>query len=94
MSVISQKHMKFASYFGILILCLAVCIQLLGVQGTLLNFVDSEDDFQASVMIGYTITSGRVSLLPYLPRLVALPHKTKLNVTVFADTLFHPPVFL
>jgi hypothetical protein len=81
------------SWGGILILCLAICFQLLGVPGTLLNCADSEDDFQASVMIGYTIGSVPGSLLPFLISCLASPRPTSLHALLSSHSVFHPPLF-
>jgi hypothetical protein len=89
-----QKRITALSWCGIFILCLAVCFQLLGVPGTLLNFADSEDDFQASVMTGYSITTAPVSFLPRLTTLLAISNNHSINAFLSPDVPFHPPLFL
>ena len=94
MATVIRKHLLFLSWGGILILCLAVCLQMLGVPGTLFSFVDFEDDFQASVITGYTITSGSVSFSPYLTPVFTFVDNSRLNDFLSSDALFHPPLLL
>ena len=94
MIALMQRHVASASCCGIFILTLAVCFQLLGVPGTLLNFVDFEDACQASITVGYTVTSSSVSLFPYLTRVFASDDNTTVNAFLCSDALFHPPLFL
>lgn len=94
MAAIAKRHITSISWCGILILCLAICCQLLGAPGTLFTFADSEDDFQASVILGYTITSGTSSFLPWLTSFSAFTEMTPLRVFLQSYTLFHPPIFV
>lgn len=89
-----KRHITSLSWCGIFVLCLAICFQLLGVPGTLFNFADSEDDFQASVMLGYTIIAAAVSLLPWLKSLFGSIEITVMYHFVPTYTMFHPPVSL
>jgi hypothetical protein len=92
MTAILKTHISCLSWCGILLLCLAICFQLLGAPGTLLDFADSEDDFQASVMIGYTIASGAFSPLSYLISDFAVTEASSIHPFIPAFALFHPPL--
>jgi hypothetical protein len=87
-----QKRITILAWCGIFILCLAVCFQLLGVPGTLLNVTDSEDDFQASVMMGYSIVTATVSFLPRLTSFSASPENPSDNAFLWSKVPFHPPL--
>jgi hypothetical protein len=89
-----EKRVIAISWCGIFILCLAVCFQLLGVPGTLLNFADSEDDFQASVMTGYSITTAAACFMPRLTIRFAFSENPSVNAFLWPSVPFHPPRFL
>ena len=89
-----RRLISSASWCGVLILCFAICFQLLGAPGTLFNFADSEDDFQASVMLGYTIASGTVSVLPRPASTRASIEIPSTHTFLASYTLFHPPLFV
>ncbi|HSA77447.1 MAG TPA: hypothetical protein VLG72_01130, partial [Nitrospirota bacterium] len=72
MTAIVRKQGRCLWWCGILMLCLAICFQLLGSTGTLFDFNDAEDAFQASVLVGYTITSSVSSWVPWLMSVVGL----------------------
>jgi hypothetical protein len=83
-----------ASWCGILILCFVICFQLLGAPGTLLGFADSEDDFQTSVMVGYTITSAPSFSLPWLTSFFGFTELASVPVFLRLYSFFHPPLFI
>ena len=89
-----QRHLTAVSWCGIFILCLSVCFQLLGVPGTMFNVADSEDDFQASITGGYTITTAPVSFLPRLTSFSALSENPSVSAFLGSDIPFHPPLFI
>ena len=89
-----QKSKGLLAWCGILVLCIAVGFQLLGVAGTLLNIFDSEDDYQASVMTGYTIPTAAAALLGG-PISVTAVFKTPLASAFLGSEMpFHPPLFI
>ena len=94
MTEILETHISWFSWCGILLLCLAICFQLLGAPGTLFDFADSEDDFQASVMQGYTITSDTPVFLPSLKSFVGFTKIASLPVLLWIYNFFHPPLFV
>ena len=78
----------------LVVLCLsvAVVLQLLGVPGTLLDFADSQDTYQTSVIIGYTIVST-ASLMSRLSVLgLTRIGEATIQALLRADVLFRPPV--
>ncbi len=89
-----ETHISWLSWYGILLLCLAICFQLLGAPGTLFDFADSEDDFQASVMFGYTITSNNPVFLPLLTSFVGFNNIASVPVLLRLYNFFHPPLFV
>jgi hypothetical protein len=92
MTALMRRHIKIISWCGVLVLCLSVCVQLLGVSGTLLYFADSEDDFQTSVMVGFTIVSGSVTFLPWLTCGYVSAQNPSITAFLWSKTLFHPPL--
>ena len=94
MTALVRRHVSFLSWCGVLILCLAICTQLLGAPGTLFDFADSQDDFQASVMSGYTITSVTTSALPSLRSFFGFTEMTSIPVFIQPYNFFHPPLFV
>jgi hypothetical protein len=94
MTAILKSHISLLSWCGILLLCLAICLQLLGAPGTLFNFADSQDDFQASVMVGYTITSDQPVFLLTLKSSVGFTKITSVPVLLRLYNFFHPPLFV
>jgi hypothetical protein len=93
MTAVMQRHLTSVSWCGILILCLAICFQLLGVPGTLFNVIDSEDDFQSSVAVGYTIASGIASMVLFLKCVRAFTDPPSARALLRSSSLFHPPLF-
>lgn len=93
MPAILKKHITSLSWCGIVILCLAVCFQLLGVPGTLFNFADSQDNLQASVLLGYTIVTGTANFRPWLISFFASTVTPPVYAFTLSFTLFHPPLF-
>ncbi len=76
----------------ILLLCLCVVLQMLGVPVTLLSPSVTSDTLGASVLEGF-------SLPPTLPELAQLPESVLVleihpivHVPILAFTLFHPPL--
>jgi hypothetical protein len=86
------RHVTSLTWCGILILCLAICIQLLGAPGTLFDFADSDDDFQASVVSGYTVTSGTTSCVPSLRSFFGFTEMASIPVFLRPYNFFHPPL--
>jgi hypothetical protein len=94
MSAVLKTHIRPLSWGGILLLCLAICFQLLGAPGTLFDFADSEDDFQASVMVGYTITSDTPVFFPSLTSFVGFTKNASTPMLLRLYNFFHPPLFV
>lgn len=76
----------------ILLLCLCVLLQMLGVPATLLSPADAADALGASVLEGF-------SVLPALPQLELqreicsfVDVHSSMHVPVLASVPFHPPV--
>ena len=80
------------AWCSVVILSLSVCLQLLGVPGTLFNVSDSEDDFQASVMTGYSIITGTVSQFISTLSFLGFADIASLRVFSPSHTFFHPPI--
>lgn len=77
---------------AILLLCLCVFLQMLGVPVTLLGPSVSSDTLGASVLEGF-------SLPPSLPQLILLPESVivrevppMVHVPILTSAVFHPPV--
>ena len=94
MSAILKTHINCLSWCGILLLCLTICFQLLGAPGTLFDSADSEDNFQASVMFGYTITSDMPVFLPLLTSFFGFTEIAPGPVLLRLYNFFHPPLFV
>jgi hypothetical protein len=59
-----------------------------------LGFADSEDDFQTSVMVGYTITSALSFSLPWLTSFFDFTEIASVPVILRLYSFFHPPLFI
>lgn len=92
MTGVLHRHISASCWWGILVLCLAIFFQLLGVPGTMFNVIDSQDDFQASVMLGFTIASGTASLLTWLISCAASTESLSIHPLLRSYTFFHPPL--
>jgi hypothetical protein len=92
MTDLLHRHISASSWCGILVLCLAICFQLLGVPGTMFNVIDSQDHFQASVMLGLTMVSGTASLLFWLTFCSASGDNSLLHSFLRPYAFFHPPL--
>ena len=93
MSVMIKNHVHAVSWCGIVILCVAIFFQLLGAPGTLFDVADSEDDFQASVMFGYTITSNTPVFLPWATSFFGFTEIASVSLFLRLYKFFHPPLF-
>jgi len=79
----------------ILLLCLAVCFQMPGVPGSMFDYADSDDDaFQASVILGCTITSSSSFLQPRLTCSFGSTDTPLSFDYLRTYVLFHPPLSL
>ena len=92
MTRVVHRRISATCWCGILALCLAIFFQLLGVPGTMFNVFDSQDNFQASVMLGFTIASGTVSLLTWLTSSSASTESPSLHHCLRSNRFFHPPL--
>lgn len=92
MTGVLHRHISASCWCGILVLCLAIFLQFLGVPGTMFNVIDSQDDFQASVMLGFTIASGTASLLTWLTSGSASTESPFIHLFLRSYTFFHPPL--
>ena len=93
MTAVMQRHVASISWWGISILCVAVCIQLLGVPGTLFDITDSEDDFRTSVTTGYSITTSPLSPFASLMSFVGFRDIASLQISSPFYNFFHPPLY-
>ena len=89
-----QRRITALAWCGIFILCLSVCFQLLGVPGTLFNVADSEDDFQASVMTGYSLATTAISFLPMLTPFFVVSEHPLGRAFLWSDAVIHPPLYV
>lgn len=92
MKRVMQRRITALAWCGIFILCLSVCFQLLGVPGTLFNVADSEDDFQASVMTGYSLATTAISFLPMLTPFFVVSENPLGRAFLWSNAVFHPPL--
>lgn len=83
-----------ASWVAILVVCISICFQLLGVPGTMLDLGESEDDFQTSIMVGYTITSNMAPLLLSLTSFLVSIDNMWLPPLSLSLSIYHPPLFV
>ena len=88
------KMMSPASRHGYycFLLCITVCIQVLGAPGTLFDFTDTDDVFHATVLTGYAIASAASAVGPALVSSVIASQTACLLALLRADVLFHPPL--
>lgn len=74
------------------LLCIAVCVQALGVPWTLLDFTDSDDVFRLSLMVGLTIASAAASPSPWFFSSFASLEDPLMADSLQPFSLFHPPL--
>lgn len=85
---------RYSVYLSIVILCLAICFQLLGTPGTLFDLADSEDDFQASIMVGHTMTSNTPSYFLRVTTFSGFTEIASVPECLRVHNFFHPPLFI
>lgn len=76
----------------VMLLCLFVLVQMLGVPVTLLNPVAASDTLTVSVSEGFSVPSSLPQLIPAFETDPVIDAQPSVHVPVLASSLFHPPV--
>lgn len=76
----------------VVLLCLCVMVQMLGVPVTLLNPLEAADTLAASVLEGFSVPSSLPQLTPSFETIPVTDGQSSVHVPVLASALFHPPV--
>ena len=76
----------------VVILCLSVFLQMLGVPAPLLNAGESFDVCEASLSEGFALVMTSPQCVPSPTRELVRDRDSSLHVPVLAGSLFHPPV--
>lgn len=76
----------------IMLLCLCVLLQMLGVPGTLLKPVDMSDALGASVLEGFSVPPTLLQLAPSSEFVLLADVHPLVHGPILAFALFHPPV--
>ena len=76
----------------VMLLCLFVVMQMLGVPVTLLNPVEAADTQTVSVSEGFSVPSSFPQLTPAFETDPVTDAQPSVHVPVLASSLFHPPV--
>lgn len=76
----------------VMVLCLCVMVQMLGVPVTLLNPVEAADTLAVSVSEGFSVPSSLPHLTPSFETVPVTDGQPFMHVPILASALFHPPV--
>lgn len=92
---VSSPHTSQAGRLGlglVVVVCLSIVLQMLGVPAPLLNAGESLDAGEASVSEGFSVlTISSDCILSSTRVLVAFPDSS-FHVPILAASLFHPPL--
>lgn len=76
----------------VLLLCLSILVQMLGVPVTLLNPFEPADTQSVSVLEGFSVPSSLPQLTSSFETDTATDAQPSVQLPVLASVLFHPPV--
>lgn len=77
---------------GILLMCVCVLMQMLGVPSTLLSPSDSSDLLGSSVLEGLSVPPHVPEVFRLVTSAMAVVLTPAVPISVVASVLFHPPV--
>jgi hypothetical protein len=76
----------------LLLLCLCVFFQMLGVPATLLDAGSSFETSESSALEGWSIHSSQLDLLPSASYVLVADARQSVRVPILAGALFRPPL--
>jgi hypothetical protein len=86
-----MRILRHAGTSLLMLLCLCVILQMLGVPSTLLN--PAFDAVESSVFEGFALLPAHPGLPPLSPFAAITDLRLAMHMPLLAETLFHPPVF-
>jgi hypothetical protein len=93
-----QRHYRFEEnrqgkvYMAmIMLLCLCVMAQMLGVPATLLHSLETVDALAVSVSEGFSVPSSFPQPTPSVEMVLVTDSPVSVHMPVLASALFHPP---
>lgn len=91
-SVIRQSFHGHRETYLILLLCLCVVLQMLGVPATLLSPDVPDDILSASYLEGLSLPQARSSLHTGRQPIIVSPDPVTLHLPILLTSVFHPPL--
>ena len=76
----------------VMLLCMCIMVQMLGVPVTLLNLGGVADTLAVSVCEGFSVPSSLPHLTPSVEMVPVSDAQLSVHVPVLASVLFHPPI--
>jgi hypothetical protein len=76
----------------VMLLCLSILVQMLGVPVTLLNPFEPADTQRVSVLEGFSVPSSLPQLTSSFETDTATDTQPSVHLPVLSSVLFHPPV--
>lgn len=76
----------------VVLLCVFVMVQMLGVPMTLLNLAEAADTSAASVLEGFSVLPAVPQLAPSENAISMIDAQSSVQLPVFISAPFHPPV--
>ena len=76
----------------VMLLCLFIMVQMLGVPVTLLNPLEAADTLAASVLEGFSVPSSLPQLRHSFETVPVTDGQPSMQVPVFASVLCHPTI--
>jgi hypothetical protein len=76
----------------VMLLCMCIMVQMLGVPVTLLNPGGAADTLAVSVSEGFSVPSSLPQLTPSGEMVPVTDAQPSVHVPVLASVLFHPPI--
>ena len=85
-------HMLEPGKLLLILLCLCVFFQMLGVSAPLLDAGSSFETSESSVLEGWSIHSPHLDLLPFASYVLVTDARQSVCVPILAGALFRPPL--
>jgi hypothetical protein len=87
-----KSHLGIVYMAMVVLLCLCIVVQMLGVPVTLLNLEAAADTLTVSASEGFSVPSSFPELTPSVEMVPVSDAPSSAHVPVLASVLFHPPV--
>ncbi len=92
MSCLDESGLGKVCMTMVMLLCICVMVQMLGVPTSLLNPAETTDTSAASVLEGFTVLPAVPQLTPLEKAISEIEAQSSVHLPIFVSAPFHPPV--